>query len=233
MCSVLVNPIPWAPKASAWRASSGVSALVLTPRRRYLSAQFINVSNSPAISAGTVSIFSAYTKPVVPSREMSSPFLRVTPPILNQPSVSLITKSCAPATQVLPIPRATTAAWEVIPPRAVKKPSLTFIPSISSGDVSTLTKTAGMPFLLNSSTWGTLNATLPVAAPGDAGKPWPIFLAFLSSFSSKWGCNKLSSWAGWTNKIASSSVIKPSLTKSTAIFKAAWAVLFPDLVWRK
>ena len=48
-----------------------------------------------------------------------------------------------PHTQHLPIPRATTAAWEVIPPRNVTIPWELTIPSISSGDVSSLTNTTG------------------------------------------------------------------------------------------
>ena len=41
-----------------------------------------------------------------------------------------------PATQQVPMPRATTAACEVMPPRAVMMPSDTAMPSISSGEVS-------------------------------------------------------------------------------------------------
>ena len=41
-----------------------------------------------------------------------------------------------PATQGFPIPRATTAACEVIPPRAVKTPWAACIPPTSSGEVS-------------------------------------------------------------------------------------------------
>ena len=45
-------------------------------------------------------------------------------------------KTLHPATQVFPIPLVTTAACEVIPPRAVRMPFAATIPEISSGEVS-------------------------------------------------------------------------------------------------
>ena len=39
MCSVRQRPMPWAPLVRATRASSGVSALVITFRRRAASTQ--------------------------------------------------------------------------------------------------------------------------------------------------------------------------------------------------
>ena len=62
--------------------------------------------------------------------------------------VSSIVNSPQPETQHVPIPRATTAAWLVIPPRIVKIPSEWFIPSISSGLVSKRTKMTFSPLLL-------------------------------------------------------------------------------------
>ena len=53
MCSVRQRPIPSAPNSSALRASSGVSALVRTPRRRSSSAQRRTVWNSSLISGST------------------------------------------------------------------------------------------------------------------------------------------------------------------------------------
>jgi hypothetical protein len=50
-----------------------------------------------------------------------------------------------PATQHLPIPRATTAAWLVMPPRAVNTPSAAFIPCTSPGEVSMRTRTTPIP----------------------------------------------------------------------------------------
>jgi len=52
-----------------------------------------------------------------------------------------------PATQQVPMPRATTAACEVMPPREVKMPSEWFMPSMSSGDVSWRTSMTFCPAL--------------------------------------------------------------------------------------
>ena len=51
-----------------------------------------------------------------------------------------------PATQQAPIPRATTAACDVRPPRTVNIPCAAAIPSISSGVVSRRTRTTLSPF---------------------------------------------------------------------------------------
>src|SRR5436853_419320 len=51
-----------------------------------------------------------------------------------------MSSSLAPATQVFPMPRATTAACDAWPPRAVRMPSATCMPWMSSGDVSTRTR---------------------------------------------------------------------------------------------
>ncbi len=51
--------------------------------------------------------------------------------------------SVQPTTQGLPMPRATTAAWEVWPPRAVSTPTDTVMPWMSSGEVSRRTRIVG------------------------------------------------------------------------------------------
>ncbi len=45
------------------------------------------------------------------------------------------------------MPRATTAACEVMPPRAVRMPCAAFMPWMSSGEVSTRTSTTFSPLL--------------------------------------------------------------------------------------
>ena len=137
----------------------------------------------------------------------------------------------APATQHFPIPRATTAAWEVIPPRAVSIPSALTIPSISSGEVSCLTSIVFSPFFLAFTTSSALKYIFPDAAPGEAGRPFDIISNFFISFSSNVGCNNCSKVLGSILDTHSDSVILPSFTISTAIFTAAFAVLFPFLVW--
>lgn len=79
-----------------------------------------------------------------------------------------------PLTQHLPIPRATTAACEVMPPNAVSTPAADFIPWMSSGVVSLRTRITSSPMLAMVSASSGVNTTLPVAAPGDAGRPSPI-----------------------------------------------------------
>ena len=133
--------------------------------------------------------------------------------------------SVEPETHGVPIPRATTAAWEVIPPRAVITPCEACIPPISSGEVSLRIKITFSPLAAQASASSALNTARPTAAPGEAGKPVAItcFLAFGSSI----GCNNWSNWSAPTRMIASSWVTKPSSTISTAIRTAAAAVLLP------
>ena len=102
---------------------------------------------------------------------------------------------------------------------------------MSSGDVSRRTRTTLFPSLANSEARSAVKTTLPQAAPGEAGSPLPMISAFFKADASKPGWSKVSSCFGSIFIKASFSVILPSLTRSTAIFKAAFAVLFPFLVW--
>ena len=56
-----------------------------------------------------------------------------------------------PTTQGLPMPRATTAAWLVMPPRAVRMPSAACMPWMSSGLVSTRTRITLLALCLGAS----------------------------------------------------------------------------------
>ena len=142
-------------------------------------------------------------------------------------SSSLILISPQPETQHAPIPRATTAAWEVIPPRTVRIPSDTCIPSISSGEVSRRTRITLCPSAVSSIASSAENTICPQAAPGDAGNALAIGFALFKSASSKRGCSRESNCFGSTIIKASSLVIMPSSTISHAIFKAEAAVRFP------
>ena len=82
--------------------------------------------------------------------------------------------------------------------------------------------------LFNLSASSDVNTTLPLAAPGDAGNPLPITLISLSS--SRVGCKRASKELGSILNMASFFEINFSLTISTAILTADFAVLFPDLV---
>ena len=77
----------------------------------------------------------------------------------------------APQTQVRPIPRATTAAWVVLPPRLVRTPAAAIMPSRSSGLVSRRTSTTDSPAACRSTAVAESNTTAPTAAPGDAAMP--------------------------------------------------------------
>jgi hypothetical protein len=84
---------------------------------------------------------------------------------------SSISASLAPAMQHLPQPRATTAAWLVIPPVLVRMPTAECIPSMSSGLVSCRTSSTRSPFCVRSTASSAEKASLPTAAPGEAGSP--------------------------------------------------------------
>ena len=119
---------------------------------------------------------------------MISPSVKTRLPQESVLSSSLIFSSLHPATQQVPIPLATTAACEVMPPWLVTIAWLTTIPSISSGDVSCLTKITFLPKLWNSLARSAVKTISPVAAPGLAGKPCAMRVAFSNAASSKTGC---------------------------------------------
>src|SRR5271157_5975300 len=118
MCSVRQSPMPSAPNARACNASRGMSALARTPMRRNGSAQPMNFCSSGSSGrAGTVLSLPLITRPVLPSSEIQSPSFSVLPLTRISRAFSSTSISPAPATQHLPIPRVTTAAWLVMPPR--------------------------------------------------------------------------------------------------------------------
>src|SRR6478672_11827612 len=81
-----------------------------------------------------------------------------------------MTSSAQPATHGLPIWRATTAACDVAPPRAVRMPWATAMPWKSSGEVSTRTSTTCSPRPTHSTAVSALKTARPTAAPGEAGR---------------------------------------------------------------
>ena len=122
ICSVRQRPIPSAPSSLAFAASLGVSALVRTCNLLYLSAHAMILPNSPAMVASTVGIMPSQILPVEPSIDSQSPSWYSFPARTNFLFASSIMISEQPDTQQVPIPRATTAAWLVIPPRTVRIP---------------------------------------------------------------------------------------------------------------
>ena len=69
------------------------------------------------------------------------------------------------------MPRATTAAWEVLPPRLVRMPRAATMPRRSSGLVSLRTRITSSPRSAHSTAVSESKTTLPTAAPGEAFMP--------------------------------------------------------------
>ena len=157
-----------------------------------------------------------------------SPSWTVTPSAWATSAEESTSSESAPQTAVFPIPRATTAAWEVLPPRLVKMPVAAIIPSRSSGLVSLRTSTTRSPRACEATAVAESNTTLPTAAPGDAAIPRVSSLR--SAAVSNWGNISWASWAPETRSSASSMVISCSSTSWVAIRKAAAAVRFPTRV---
>ena len=86
------------------------------------------------------------TSPVEPLMVIRSPSLTVVPLTEKSRLVRSTFRLSAPATQGLPMPRATTAAWLVLPPRAVRTPLAAIMPWTSSGLVSMRTRMTASPF---------------------------------------------------------------------------------------
>ena len=91
----------------------------------------MNLARTPLDgSASTVLACPAKTSPVEPSSESQSPSFSTmfAPRTLSVSLCSSTSSDSAPATHGIPMPRATTAAWLVMPPRAVRMPLETSMP---------------------------------------------------------------------------------------------------------
>ena len=146
------------------------------------------------------------------------------PPICAVFAAASIETPSAPATHGLPMPRATTAACDVMPPWTVRIPCAPIIPWMSSGVVSQRTRITGSPAFPRSSAVSASKTIPPTAAPGDAFSPFAATSS--EAFGSIIGCRSWSSDAGSMRATASSRVIRPSSTIETAAFSAAAAVRF-------
>ena len=133
-----------------------------------------------------------------------------------------------PATHGLPIWRATTAACDVAPPRAVSTPCAAAMPWKSSGDVSMRTRMTFSPCCAISNARSALKTALPTAAPGDAFSPAVSFCAEDLAVGSNWSRSSWSTCAGSMRDSASRSVMMPSSTMSAAMRTAAAAVRLAD-----
>jgi hypothetical protein len=77
-------------------------------------------------------------------------------------------RASAPQTHGAPMPRAMTAACEVLPPRLVRMPSEAIMPTRSSGLVSVRTRMTRSPRAAHSAASLELSTIRPTAAPGLA-----------------------------------------------------------------
>ena len=228
MCSVRQRPIPSAPKRSAVSASPGVSALARTRSRRTPSAQPISVAKSSESAGSMVGTAPWSSSPLAPSTVTTSPAAISASPARHSRAASSMRRVPAPVTQGRPMPRATTAAWLVMPPRLVTMPRAACMPWMSSGLVSVRSRITASPRAARSSASSASKTTLPEAAPGEAGSPRAS--TWRSAAGSRVGCRSCSSASGSTLPSASASLTSPSRAMSTAIFSAALAVRLPARV---
>ena len=127
------------------------------------------------------------------------------------------------------MPRATTAAWLVLPPRAVSTPSAAIMPCRSSGLVSRRTRMTFSPRPSAQATAVAESKTAwPTAAPGEA--LIAVVISVTSPLVSNRGNISRVSSAPVTRVSASSRSIMPWLTSWVAIRKAAPAVRLPTRV---
>eukprot|EP00438_Fugacium_kawagutii_P025776 Skav230057 [mRNA] locus=scaffold1221:97051:97794:- [translate_table: standard] len=129
----------------------------------------------------------------------------------------------APATHGRPMPRATTAAWLVIPPATSGGQDPLCCMQTMDVIRAGLDTNEDHFLAIFASSHGFI--TLPPAAPGEAGRPLAM-ICFLA-LGSRVGCKSWSIKSGFKLRRACDLVIKPSLAMSTAICRAAGAVRFP------
>ncbi len=111
------------------------------------------------------------TVPAVPSIVSRSPSRSTCPASVAVPARSSNVSASQPLTHDLPIPRATTAACEVAPPRAVSTPREAIMPCTSSGVVSLRTRITDLPSAAHLTAVSGSNTICPAAAPGEAFRP--------------------------------------------------------------
>ena len=128
ICSVRASPMPSAPKRRARAASSGVSALARIRKTRWVSAHAITLAKSPESSGSSVATCPSITLPLLPSMVSTSPSRNWCAPISTDDLSASMRMAVAPQMHGRPKPRATTAAWLVMPPRAVKMPRAAYMP---------------------------------------------------------------------------------------------------------
>ena len=140
--------MPCAPNSRAFAASSGLSAFARTFRRRTSSAQPRTVSKSSLICGGTSGdLADDHAAGAAVDRDRVALAQLVAADAHASARRRSISSPSQPATHGLPMPRATTAACEVMPPCAVSTPFAWIIPWMSSGVVSQPTRITDSPRL--------------------------------------------------------------------------------------
>ena len=124
MCSVRHSPIPSAPSSRARAASRGVSALARTRSRRISSDHRSTRSKRSSIDGGSSRAPCSTTAPSEPSTPIMSPARNALPSMRSSPACGSIATP-APVTAGTPIPRATSAACDALPPSEVRMPLAT------------------------------------------------------------------------------------------------------------
>ncbi len=105
--------------------------------------------------------------------------------------------SPAPTMQHLPQPRATSAAWLVMPPRAVRMPcGRAHAFHVLGVGLFADQDHLSCPAWPTSTASAEVKTILPQAPPGPAGRPDTNASAFFSAAGSTIGCSSSSSWAG-------------------------------------
>ena len=209
MCSVRHRPMPSAPSSRAFFASSGVSALARTPRRRISSAH-----------SSTRSKYSSTSR--VDERHVLERHAALG--AVDGDEVALADHRAVDADRLrargrsrarsrrpppgAPMPRATSAACEALPPSEVRMPLAAWKPATSSASVNGRTRITSRPSLLRPRPPpAAVNTTSPLAAPGEALTP--VASTSNSALGSKVGCSSASSELGSIVASASSLVEQP------------------------
>ena len=164
--------------------------------------------------------------------EMKSPSWNVLPPRVNFLFASSMAMSPQPETQQVPMPRATTAAWEVMPPRTVRMPWAAFMPVDVLGRgletdendlLAALLPLDGVVGGENDLAAGSARAGAEALA--HRVRPWRALRRRTAGGAGCQGC------CGSIIRTACFSSIMPSSTRSHAILSAACAVRLPLRVW--
>ena len=110
------------------------------------------------------------TSPVVPSIEIHSPSFAASPCARTSPWAGSARDLAGADDARLAHAARDDGGVRRAPPRVVRIPAAACMPAMSSGDVSSRTRTTGSPFAAISTAFRAVSATRPHAAPGTGGQ---------------------------------------------------------------